>query len=82
MLKKNSANSGFTPVESLKKQVSTAISLFTTIKENLKKSQDAISAQIDLRDAEITKLSDERQNLDTLWNESARVIDNIEKIVS
>ena len=82
MLKKTSANSGFTPVESLKKQVSNAISLFTTIKENLKKSQDAISAQIDLRDAEITKLSDERQNLDTLWNESARVIDNIEKIVS
>lgn len=71
-----------TPVETLQKQVTSAVSLFTTIKENLKKSQDAISAQIDLRDAEIAKLSDERQNLDTLWNESARVIDNIEKIVS
>lgn len=71
-----------TPVETLQKQVSNAVSLFTTIRENLKKSQDAISKQIDLRDAEIAKLSDERQNLDTLWNESARVIDNIEKIVS
>lgn len=81
MLKKT-PSTGFTPVETLKKQVTNAVSLFTTIRENLKKSQDAISAQIDLRDAEIAKLSDERQNLDTLWNESARVIDNIEKIVS
>ena len=81
MLKK-SPSTGLTPVETLQKQVSNAVSLFTTIRENLKKSQDAISAQIDLRDAEIAKLSDERQNLDTLWNESARVIDNIEKIVS
>lgn len=82
MLKKNSPSTGFTPVENLKKQVTNAVSLFTTIKESLKKSQDAISAQIDLRDAEIAKLSDERQNLDELWNKSAHVIDNIEKIVS
>ena len=81
MLKKT-PSTGFTPVENLKKQVNNAVSLFTTIKENLKKSQDAISTQIDLRDAEIAKLSEERQNLDELWNESARVIDNIEKIVS
>ena len=81
MLKKT-PSTGFTPVTTLQKQVANAVSLFTTIKENLKKSQDAISTQIDLRDAEIAKLSDERQNLDTLWNESARVIDNIEKIVS
>lgn len=79
---KKTPSTGMTPVETLQKQVTSAVSLFTTIKENLKKSQDAISAQIDLRDAEIAKLSDERQNLDTLWNESARVIDNIEKIVS
>jgi hypothetical protein len=81
MLKKT-PSTGFTPVETLTKQVTNAVSLFTTIKENLKKSQDAISAQIDLRDAEIAKLSDERQNLDELWNKSAHVIDNIEKIVS
>lgn len=82
MLKKASVNSGFTPVENLKKQVSNAVSLFTTIRENLKKSQDTISNQIDLRDAEIAKLSEERQSLDELWQNSASVIDKIDQILS
>ena len=79
---KKSPSTGMTPVETLRKQVSNAVSLFTTIRENLKKSQDAISKQIDLRDEEIAKLSDERQNLDELWKNSATVLDQIDKIVS
>jgi hypothetical protein len=81
MLKK-SPSTGLTPVETLQKQVSNAVSLFTTIRENLKKSQDSLTQQIDLRDAEIAKLSAERQTLDELWGQSANVIDKIDQILA
>ena len=80
MLKK-SPSTGFIPVETLQKQVSNAVSLFNTIRDNLKKSQENISAQIDARDAEIAKLSEERQTLDELWQNSAKVVDKIDQIL-
>lgn len=69
-------------VENLQKQVNSAVSLFSTILDTLKKSQDEMTAQIDARDAEIAKLSDERQTLDALWQTSARIIDKIDQIIS
>ena len=78
MLKKT----GLTSVETLKKGVSNAVSLFTTILENLKKSQSEISEQIDLRDAEIAKLSGERNELDALKANGSSVIAKIEQILA
>ena len=46
-----------------------------------KKSQENISAQIDARDAQIAKLSEERQTLDELWQHSAKVVDKIDQIL-
>lgn len=80
MLKK-SPSTGFTPVETLQKQVNNAVSLFNTVRDNLKKSQENITAQIDARDAEIAKLSAERQTLDELWQHSAQVVDKIDQIL-
>ena len=41
-----------------------------------------MTAQIDARDEEIARLSEERQTLDALWQTSARVIDKIDQIIS
>ena len=79
---KKSPSTEFISVENLQKQVNSAISLFSTILDNLKKSQDSITVQIDARDAEIAKLSEERQNLEALWQTSARAIDKIGQIIS
>ena len=79
---KKSPSTEFISVENLHKQVNSAVSLFSTILDNLKKSQDNITAQIDARDAEISRLSEERQTLDALWQTSARVIDKIGQIIS
>lgn len=79
---KKSPSTEFISVENLQKQVNSAVSLFSTILDNLKKSQDNITAQIDARDAEIARLSEERQNLEALWQTSARAIDKIGQIIS
>lgn len=79
---KKSPSTEFISVENLQKQVNSAVSLFSTILDNLKKSQDNITAQIDARDAEISRLSEERQTLDALWQTSARAIDKIGQIIS
>lgn len=79
---KKSPSTEFISVENLQKQVNSAVSLFSTILDNLKKSQDNITAQIDARDAEIERLSEERQTLDALWQTSARAIDKIGQIIS
>lgn len=79
---KKSPSTKIISVENLQKQVNNAISLFSTILDTLKKSQDEMTAQIDARDAEIAKLSDERQTLDALWQTSARIIDKIDQIIS
>lgn len=79
---KKSPSTEFISVENLQKQVNSAISLFSTILDNLKKSQDSITVQIDARDAEIARLSEERQNLEALWQTSARAIDKIGQIIS
>lgn len=79
---KKSPSTEFISVENLQKQVNNAVSLFSTILDNLKKSQDSITVQIDTRDAEIARLSEERQNLEALWQTSARVIDKIGQIIS
>lgn len=79
---KKSPSTEFISVENLQKQVNSAVSLFSTILDNLKKSQDSITVQIDTRDAEIARLSEERQTLDALWQTSARVIDKIGQIIS
>lgn len=79
---KKSPSTEFISVENLQKQVNSAVSLFSTILDNLKKSQDSITVQIDTRDAEIARLSEERQTLDALWQTSARVIDKIDQIIS
>lgn len=79
---KKSPSTKIISVENLQKQVNSAVSLFSTILDTLKKSQDVMTAQIDARDAEIAKLSDERQTLDALWQTSARIIDKIDQIIS
>ena len=79
---KKSPSTKIISVENLQKQVNSAVSLFSTILDSLKKSQDIITAQIDARDEEIAKLSEERQTLDALWQTSARVIDKIDQIIS
>ena len=79
---KKSPSTKIISVENLQKQVNSAISLFSTILDTLRKSQDEMTAQIDARDAEIAKLSDERQTLDALWQTSARIIDKIDQIIS
>ena len=79
---KKSPSTEFISVENLQKQVNNAVSMFSTILDNLKKSQDSITVQIDTRDAEIARLSEERQNLEALWQTSARAIDKIGQIIS
>ena len=79
---KKSPSTKIISVENLQKQVNSAISLFSTILDSLKKSQDIMTAQIDARDEEIARLSEERQTLDALWQTSARVIDKIDQIIS
>ena len=80
MIKKSSSTK-IISVENLQKQVNSAVSLFSTILDSLKKSQDIMTAQIDARDEEIARLSEERQTLDALWQTSARVIDKIDQII-
>ena len=79
---KKSPSTKIISVENLQKQVNSAVSLLSTILDTLRKSQDEMTAQIDARDAEIAKLSDERQTLDALWQTSARIIDKIDQIIS
>ena len=79
---KKSPSTKIISVENLQKQVNSAVSLFSTILDTLRKSQDEMTAQIDARDAEIAKLSDERQTLDALWQTSARIIDKIDQIIN
>lgn len=79
---KKSPSTKIISVENLQKQVNNAVSLFSTILDSLKKSQDEMTAQIDARDEEIARLSEERQTLDALWQTSARVIDKIDQIIS
>ena len=79
---KKSPSTKIISVENLQKQVNNAVSLFSTILDSLKKSQDIMTAQIDARDEEIARLSEERQNLEALWQTSARVIDKIDQIIS
>lgn len=79
---KKSPSTKIISVENLQKQVNSAVSLFSTILDSLKKSQDIMTAQIDARDEEIARLSEERQTLDALWQTSARVIDKIDQIIS
>ena len=79
---KKSPSTKIISVENLQKQVNSAVSLFSTILDSLKKSQDIMTAQIDARDEEIARLSEERQTLDALWQTSARVIDKIGQIIS
>lgn len=79
---KKSPSTKIISVENLQKQVNSAVSLFSTILDTLRKSQDEMTVQIDARDAEIAKLSDERQTLDALWQTSARIIDKIDQIIS
>ena len=78
---KKSPSTKIISVENLQKQVNSAISLFSTILDSLRKSQDEMTAQIDARDEEIARLSEERQTLDALWQTSARVIDKIDQII-
>ena len=80
MIKKSSSTK-IISVENLQKQVNNAVSLFSTILDSLRKSQDEMTAQIDARDEEIARLSEERQTLDALWQTSARVIDKIDQII-
>ena len=79
---KKSPSTKIISVENLQKQVNSAVSLFSTILDSLRKSQDEMTAQIDARDEEIARLSEERQTLDALWQTSARVIDKIDQIIS
>ena len=79
---KKSPSTKIISVENLQKQVNSAVSLFSTILDSLKKSQDIMTAQIDARDEEIARLSEERQTLDALWQTSARIIDKIDQIIS
>ena len=79
---KKSPSTKIISVENLQKQVNNAVSLFSTILDSLRKSQDEMTAQIDARDEEIARLSEERQTLDALWQTSARVIDKIDQIIS
>ena len=79
---KKSPSTKIISIENLQKQVNNAVSLFSTILDSLKKSQDIMTAQIDARDEEIARLSEERQTLDALWQTSARVIDKIDQIIS
>lgn len=53
------STTGLTSVESLQKQVSDSVSLFTTVRNNLTKACEKLAEQINLRDAEIEKLSNE-----------------------
>ena len=78
---KKSPSTKIISVENLQKQVNSAVSLFSTILDSLRKSQDEMTAQIDARDEEIARLSEERQTLDALWQTSARVIDKIDQII-
>ena len=79
---KKSPSTKIISVENLQKQVNNAVSLFSTILDSLRKSQDEMTAQIDARDEEIARLSEERQTLDALWQTSARVIDKIDQIIN
>lgn len=72
---------GLTSVESLQKQVSDSVSLFTTVRNNLTKACEKLAEQINLRDAEIEKLSNERESLDQLRGHSEKVISKIDKIL-
>ena len=76
------SSNGFTSVESLQKQVSDSISLFTTVREKLVQSCEKLKQQIEMRDAEIEKLSAERTSLDQLNNHSLDMIGKIDQIIA
>ena len=71
-----------TPVETIKKEVNSSLEMFKTIKNKLTKSVADIKKQIELRDNKIAILSSERNNLDELQNTSAKVIEDIDKIIA
>jgi hypothetical protein len=75
------STTGLASVESLQKQVSDSVSLFTTVRNNLTKACEKLAEQINLRDAEIEKLSNERESLDQLRGHSEKVISKIDKIL-
>ena len=75
------STTGLTSVESLQKQVSDSVSLFTTVRANLTSACEKLKQQISLRDEEIAKLSDERTALDQLRDHSEKVISKIDKIL-
>lgn len=76
------SSNGFASVESLQKQVSDSISLFTTVREKLVQSCEKLKQQIEMRDAEIEKLSAERTSLDQLNNHSLDMIGKIDQIIA
>lgn len=71
-----------TPVETMKKQVSGAISMFKTIRDSLSKSREDLTKQISLRDQKIADLSQERNSLKDLCDTSTKVIEDIDKITA
>ena len=76
------SQSNLTSVETLQKQVSTSISLFSTIRQGLKNAQEKLTQQIGLRDEQITKLCEERSTLNDLYTQSGSVIEKIDQILS
>lgn len=76
------SSNGFTSVESLQKQVSDSISLFTTVREKLVQSCEKLKQQIEMRNAEIEKLSAERESLDKLNSHSLDMIGKIDQIIA
>ena len=75
------STTGLTSVESLHKQVSDSVSLFTTVRNNLTKACEKLAQQISMRNTEIERLSSERESLDQLRDHSEKVISKIDKIL-
>lgn len=75
------STTGLTSVESLQKQVSDSVSLFTTVRNNLTKACEKLAQQISMRNTEIERLSSERESLDQLRGHSEKVISKIDKIL-
>lgn len=76
------STTSLTSVESLQKQVSDSISLFTTVRNNLTKACEKLAEQISMRNTEIERLSSERNSLEQLNNHSVNMIEKIDQILS
>ena len=70
-----------TSIDSLQKQISNSVSMFTTVRDNLKKVQENLSKQVELRDAEIQKLTEERCVLNDMHTKSENIINKINSII-